>query len=146
MKRSSAALLRALIVLAGVLALAFLLWEPRIEGRNAHAGNLQIYFQDPFLAFAYLASLPFFAGLYHAFRGLGYAGEQRVSALRKIRHCALAVVGFVAVSLLFLPFGDKDDRPAGLFMRALIVVPAAVTAAAAAKLESASPMKGGEGR
>jgi len=37
MKKSAATLLQAALVLIGICALAFLLWEPHIEGRNAHA-------------------------------------------------------------------------------------------------------------
>jgi hypothetical protein len=56
--------LQAVIVLIGIGALALMLWEPHIEGRNAHATLFEIYFNDPFLAYAYLASIPFFVALY----------------------------------------------------------------------------------
>jgi hypothetical protein len=59
MKRSSALFLQAAIVLIGIGALAFLLWEPHIEGRNAHATTFEIYFKDPFLAYVYVGSIPF---------------------------------------------------------------------------------------
>jgi len=68
LKRSSTAFLQSVIVLIGIGALALLLWEPHIEGRNAHATPFEIYFKDPFLAYAYVASIPFFAALYQAFR------------------------------------------------------------------------------
>ena len=38
----------------------------------------QIYFNDPFLAYAYIASLPVFVALYQAFKVLGYAGQNEV--------------------------------------------------------------------
>ena len=63
--------LQALIVLIGIGALALMLWEPHIEGRNAHATLLEIYFKDPLLAYAYLSSIPFFVALYQAFTVLG---------------------------------------------------------------------------
>jgi hypothetical protein len=63
--------LQAVIVLIGIGAVALMLWEPHIEGRNAHATLFQIYFNDPFLAYAYIASLPFFVALYQAFKVLG---------------------------------------------------------------------------
>ena len=93
MKRSSTIFLQAVIVLIGVGALAVLLWEPRIEGRNAHATNFEIYFKDPFLAYAYIASIPFFVALYQAFRLLGYMrrnevfSPRSVKALRTIKRC-----------------------------------------------------------
>ena len=141
LKRSSTVFLQTVIVLVGLGALALMLWEPHIEGRNANATLFEIYFKDPFLAYAYLASVPFFVALYQAFRVLGYAGQNKVfsqpavNALRTIKYCALAILGFVAVSIVFLFFGDPDDRPPGVFMRVLIAFPSIVVAAAAAMFE-----------
>src|SRR6266478_2060114 len=107
MKRSSTIFLQAVVVLIGTGALALLLWEPHIEGRNAHATLFEIYFKDPFLAYAYLASIPFFVALYQAFKVLGYAGQNKVfspaavKALRTIKYCAIAIIGFAAVSVIF---------------------------------------------
>ena len=141
MKRRSTVLLQIVILLIGIGALAFMLWEPHIEGRNAQATVFEIYFKDPFLAYAYLASIPFFVGLYQAFKALGYVRQYKtfsqmsVKALRTIKYCALAIIGFVAVSVIFMVFEDKDDRPAGVFMRVLVTVPSVIVAAMAAKLE-----------
>src|SRR5438045_4539427 len=102
MKKGSTVFLQVVVVLIGIGALALLLWEPHLEGRNAHATLFEIYFKDPFLAYVYLGSIPFFVGLYHAFRLLGYAGGNRefslaaVRSLRTIKYCAIAVVCFVA--------------------------------------------------
>jgi len=142
MKRSST-FLQVVIVLIGIGALALMLWEPHIEGRNAHATLLEIYFKDPFLAYAYIASIPFFVALYQAFKVLGYVRQNKtfsqatVKALRTIKYCAIAIIGFVAVSVIFMypMFGDKDDRPAGVFMRILITFPSIVIATAAAMFE-----------
>ena len=142
MKRSST-FLQVVIVLIGIGALALMLWEPHIEGRNAHATLFEIYFKDPFLAYAYIASIPFFVALYQAFKVLGYVRQNKtfsqatVKALRTIKYCAIAIIGFVAVSVIFMypMFGDKDDRPAGVFMRILITFPSIVIAAAAAIFE-----------
>ena len=65
-------------MLIGIGTLALLLWEPHIEGRNAHATLVQIYFHDPFLAYAYIASIAFFAALYQAFKVLAYARQNKV--------------------------------------------------------------------
>ena len=143
MKRSSTVFLQAVIVLIGIGALALMLWEPRIEGRNAHATLFEIYFKDPFLAYAYIASIPFFVALYQAFQVLGYVRQNKtfsqttVKALRTIKYCAIAIIGFVAVSVIFMypMFGDKDDRPAGVFMRILITFPSIVVATAAGMFE-----------
>jgi hypothetical protein len=143
MKRSSTIFLQVVVVLIGIGALAIMLWEPHIEGRNAHATLFEIYFKDPFLAYAYIASIPFFVALYQAFKVLGYVRQNKtfsqatVKALRTIKYCAIAIIGFVAVSVIFMHpmFGDKDDRPAGVFMRILIAFPSIVIATAAAMSE-----------
>ena len=141
MKRSSTIFLQVVIVLIGIGSLALLLWEPHIEGRNKHATLFEIYFKDPFLAYAYIASISFFVALYQAFKVLGYAGQNKifsqaaVKALRTIKYCAIAIIGFVAVSVIFIMFSDPDDRPAGVFMRILITFPSIVVATAAAMFE-----------
>ena len=140
MKRGSTIFLQVVIVLIGIGVLAFLLWEPHVEGVNAHATLFEMYF-NPFIAYAYIGSIPFFVGLYQAFKLLGYIrrneifSQRSVRALRTIKYCALAIIGFVAVSVIFMIFGDRDDRPAGVFMRILITFPSIVVAIAAAVFE-----------
>jgi len=101
MKRSSTAFLQVVIVLISIGALALMLWEPHIEGRNVHATLFEIYFKDPFLAYAYIASIPFFMALYQAFKVLEYVKQNKtfsqatVKALRTIKYCAIAIVGLL---------------------------------------------------
>src|ERR1051325_9590084 len=139
-KRSSTSFPQTLIVLFGIAALAFLLWEPHVEGVNAHAKFFAVYF-NLFVAYAYVASVPFFVALYQAFKVLGYIRQNRifsqeaVNALRTIRFCALALIGFVGVSVIFMIHGDRDDRPAGVFMSLLIAFPSIIVATAASMFE-----------
>ena len=141
MKRSSTAFLQIVIVLIGIGALALMLWEPHIEGRNAHATVFEIYFKDPFLAYAYIASIPFFVALYQGFKVLGYAGQNKVfspaavKALRTMKFCAIAIIGFVAAGEIFIMMGDSDDRSGGVFMGVLITFCSIVIATAAATFE-----------
>src|SRR5215211_3895344 len=108
MNRGSILFLKAVLVLIGVGALALMLWEPHIEGRNAHATLFEIYFNDPFLAYAYAASIAFFVALYQAFKVLGYARQRKifsqasVSALRTIKFCAIALVALIAAPAAYL--------------------------------------------
>src|SRR5215470_15197137 len=126
MKRGSTIFLQIVIVLIGIGAMALLLWEPHIEGRNAHATLFQIYFNDPFLAYAYTASISFFVALYQAFKVLAYVGQNKVfsqaavKALRTIKYCAIAIISFVAVGEIFILFGNSEDKPPGFFMGILI--------------------------
>src|SRR4051812_34479 len=141
MKRSSTMFLQVVIVLIGIGTLALMLWEPHIEGRNAQATLFEIYFKDPFLAYAYFASISFFVALYQAFKVLGYAGQNKVfsqaaiKALRTIKYCAIALIGFVAIGEIFIMFGNSDDRAGGVFMGILMTLGSIVIAAAAATFE-----------
>ena len=142
MKRSSTIFLQIVIVLIGIGALALMLWEPQIEGVNAHATNFEIYFKDPFLALVYIGSIPFFVALYQAFKVLGYAGQNKifsqaaVKALRTIKYCALATVGFVVVEEIFIMLNHgSDDAAGGVFMGVLITFGSIVIATAAAMFE-----------
>src|SRR6267143_3674189 len=108
MKRSSTIFLQVVIVLIGIGALALMLWEPHIEGRNAHATLFEIYFKDPFLAYAYTASIAFFVALYQAFKLLGYIGQNKVfslnsvKALRTIKYCAIVLCVLIVMAGLYI--------------------------------------------
>jgi hypothetical protein len=139
MKSSSALFFQVAIVLIGIGALALMLWEPHLEGRNAHATTFEIYFKDPFLAYVYLGSTPFFVALYRAFGLFGHVRQNgafsqvTLDALRAIKRCAIALIGFVAGAAVFIiMFGDNEDRPAGIFMSFLFTLASSVVAIAAA--------------
>jgi hypothetical protein len=141
LNRASTGFLKIVIILLGIGALAVIIWEPRIEGRNAHADFVTIYFRDPFLAYAYIASLPFFAALYQAFKLLGYIDKNQVfspiavRALRTIKYCAIALIAFVVGGEIFIWFSPSDDRAGGVFMGILFTFASAVIATAAAVFE-----------
>jgi hypothetical protein len=143
MKKSSTVFLQVVILLIGIGALALLLWEPHIEGRNAHATLFQIYFNDPFLAYAYIASIAFFVALYQAFKLLGYVGigdvfsQRSVKALRTIKYCSMSLVGFLlgAEAYFFLVQRGKDDIAGGVMMGLFLIFVSVVVATAAAVFE-----------
>jgi hypothetical protein len=143
MKRVATLFLRGVLVLIGIGAFALLLWEPHIEGRNAHATLFEIYFKDPFLAYAYIASIPFFVGLYQGFRVLGRAGQNEefspsaVRSLRTIKYCAIAIVGFVAGGEVFIMLSESDDRAGGVAVGVVIMFVSIVVATAMTVLERA---------
>ena len=133
--------LRVVLVLFGIGALAFLLVEPHFEGRNANATVFEIYFKDPFLAYAYVASIPFFVGLYHAIKVLGYAGRNQeflpstVRSVRIIKYCAIAIIGFVAGAEVWIMSIESDDRAGGVMMGVFIAFASIVVATAMAVFE-----------
>src|SRR6266850_222303 len=117
MKRASTTFLQVVIMLIGIGTLALLLWEPHVEGRNAHATLFEMYFNDPFLALVYLGSIPFFVALYQAVKVLGYVGHNKVfsqaavKALRTIKYCAMTIIGFVALDELISMLTHGNDDP-----------------------------------
>lgn len=123
---------RILIVLIGLAALAFLLGEPNIEGRNVNATLFEIYFNDPFLAFAYVASIPFFVALYQAFKA---AKQPTAKAFRTIKYCAIALIGFAAVGEVIIMLNESDDRAGGVFMGLIVIIASIIVAAITARLE-----------
>ena len=153
MKRGSTRFLQAIVVLVGIGACALLLWEPHLEGRNAHATFFQIYFHDPFLAYAYTASIAFFVALYQAFKLLGHIGRNEVFSaravrtLRVIKYCALILVAFIlgAEGYFQLVVRGTDDIAGGVMMGLVMMFVSVVVATATAvfekTLQSAVDMK-----
>lgn len=143
MKSGATLFLRAVLVLFGIGALALLLWEPHLEGRNTHATVFEIYFKDPFLAYAYVASIPFFMGLFHGIKVLGYAGRNEeflpstLRSVRIIKYCAIAIIAFVAGGEVWIMSIDGEDRAGGVVIGAVIMFASIVVATAMAVLERA---------
>lgn len=143
MKRASTSFLQVVIVLLAIVVLTFLLWEPHLEGRNVNATLFEIYFKDPFLAYIYLAFVPFFVGLYQAFNILGFARRNEiffprsVRAFRIIKYCALTTATLIlgAEVYLFIFVRGEDDIAGGVMMGVFIIFVSAVTATAAAVFE-----------
>src|SRR5258706_11264789 len=139
MKKSSTTFLQVVIVLIGIGALALMLWEPHIEGRNVHATLFQIYFKDPFLAYAYITSIAFFVALYQAFKLLGYIGKNEVfssrsvKALRTIKYCAIIQSTLIVTAALYIRiFHAKDDDPAGFIAVSIVATFISIVIATAA--------------
>ncbi len=140
MKKSLTIFLQIVIVALGIGVLVLMLWEPHIEGRNAHSTLFEIYFKDPFLAYAYTASIAFFVALYQAFRLFGYIRQNKVfslnsvRALRIIKYCGLSLVGFILAPEAYLFIVRPGDDIAGgvavglflMFVSVLIATSAAV--------------------
>ncbi len=143
MKKGSTVFLQVVTVLVGIGALALMLWEPHLEGRNVHATLFQIYFNDPFLAYAYIASIAFFVALYQTFKLFGYVAQDKifslnsVIALRKIKYCAISLVAFIlgAEAYFFIAMRGKDDITGGVMMGLIMIFISVVVANVAAVFE-----------
>lgn len=149
--RSSTVFLQGVIILIGIGALALLLWEPHLEGVNAHAAFFEVY-ADPFLMLVYAGSIPFFIALYQAFNVLGLAGQNKmfsepaVHALRTIKYCALVIIGCIVAVELFIMLNHGNDDAAGAFSLGMIMIFVSIVIATAAAvfermLQSAVTMK-----
>ncbi|MEK9131908.1 MAG: DUF2975 domain-containing protein [Patescibacteria group bacterium] len=140
MQKSPVLFLQTVTVFIGTLALAFLLWEPHIEGVNANATNFEMYFKDPFLAFVYIGSISFFVALFQIFKVLGYVKEnktfsqQTIQSLRTIRHSALVAIGFVVIGEIFIMLNHGNDDAAGGVFMGLLAIAVAGTAVSIASL------------
>ncbi|MFA7248513.1 MAG: DUF2975 domain-containing protein [Dehalococcoidia bacterium] len=141
MKRGSILFLRVVLVILGVGVLTGMLWQPQVEGRNVNADQFTIYFRDPFLAYAYVGSLPFFYGLYQAFAFLGFVGRDEAfapgarEALRRVKYSALAVIAFIAGAEAYIILGVSDDRAGAVAMGIIAILVGLVAATAADVLE-----------
>lgn len=143
MKKSATIFLQAVLVIIGVASLALLLWEPRLESRNAHSTLFQVYFHDPFLAYAYTAAIPFFVALWKAFTILGLVRKNEsfstttVQAFRTIKYCALITIMFIlgAEGYFFIFQKGKDDIAGGVAMGLFLLFTSVITATCAALFE-----------
>lgn len=144
-QRKSTIFLQLVIVALGIGALAFMLWEPRVEGVNAHATTLyEIYFDDPFLAYVYIGSTAFFVALYQAFKLLGYIRQNKVfslnsvKALRTIKYCAVIIIAFLVGAEGYINIVERrveDDIAGGVMMGLVMIFISVVVATTASVLE-----------
>lgn len=143
MKKLIAVAFQIVIVLIGIFALALLLIEPHFEGRNVNATLFEIYARDPFLAYAYVASVAFFIGLYQAFKLVGYVGRNMVfsqasiKALKTIKYCALSMIGFIigAEAYMWIAIRGTDDIAGGVAMGLLLMAISVIVVISAGTLE-----------
>ena len=139
MKKGSTLFLKVVIILIGIGALANLIWFPQTEGRAANLDLIGIY-TDPFIIYIYIASTPFFVGLYQAFKLLNFIDANKafsqgaVNTLKNMKFASLSLIGFIALAEFYIRFFAHGDDPAGptaigifaSFAAAVIVTAAAV--------------------
>lgn len=140
MKKPATSFLKIVVLLIAAVVLAAMLWFPQIEGQNANADWVTIYFRDPVLAFAYVASIPFFVALYQAYTLLGLIeqgevfSEHSVKAVTVIKRCALTLLAFVLIGVGYIFFGVKDDDRAGPVALGIYIAFATIVIAAASAI------------
>jgi Protein of unknown function (DUF2975) len=118
MKKSSTLFLKVVILLIAIGVLAGLIWFPQTEGRAANLDLISIY-TDPFIIYIYIASTPFFVGLYQAFKLLNFIDANKafsqgaVNTLRNMKFASLSLIGFIALAEFYIRFFAHGDDPAG---------------------------------
>jgi hypothetical protein len=118
MKRGSTLFLKVVILLLGLGALTGMLWFPQTEGRAANLDLISIY-TDPLIIYTYIASIPFFVGLYQAFKLLNFIDANKafsqgaVNTLKNMKFASLSLIGLIAIAELYIHFFAHGDDPAG---------------------------------
>ncbi len=138
MKKGSTFFLKGVILLIAIGVLAGMLWFPQTEGRATNLDLISIY-ADPFIIYIYLASIPFFVGLYQAFKLLNLIDTNKafsqgaVNTLKNMKYASLSLISFIALAMLYIRFAAGGDDPAGPTMLGIIAsLAAAIIATAAA--------------
>ena len=138
MKRGSTLFLKIVLVLIALGALAGLIRFHLTEGRAAHLDLISIYI-DPVIIYGYIASIPFFVGLYQAFQLLNLIDANKafsqaaVNTLRNMKYASLALIAFIAGAegyLFFFGVGEDKAGPAALGFYLAFAVSVIATAAA----------------
>lgn len=126
LKKSSTIFLQIIIVVLGLGVPYFMLRFPLTEGRAVNLDLFNIYF-DPFIIYAYIASIPFFVALYQVFKLLGYIGQNKVFSLNSVRtlknikYCAIILSILIVMAGLYIKiFHDKNDDPAGFLAMCIV--------------------------
>lgn len=112
---------RLLVILFGLAAATFLWVEPHLEGRNVNATWFQIYFNDPFLAYVYVASIPFFTVVFQTFKALGDPSSV-AKRLRVIKYSAGLMTLFAMIGLVIILRNESDDRAGGVVIGSVITL------------------------
>jgi hypothetical protein len=126
MKKSSTLFLKIVICFIAVVVLAGLIWFPQTEGRAANLDLISIY-KDPFIIYIYIASIPFFVGLFQAFKLLNLIDANKafsqaaVTTLKNIKFVSLSLICFIVLALLYIRFYAHGEDAAGPTMLGMCI-------------------------
>ena len=137
MKKGSTLFLRLVICLIAIGVLAGMIWFPQTEGRATNLDLISIY-KDPFIIYIYIGSIPFFVGLYQAFKLLNFIDANKafsqgaVNTLKNMKLASLSLIGFIALAVFYIRFFAHGDDPAGPTALGIIISFASIVIATAA--------------
>lgn len=135
MKLGSTIVLRAVVILLGLIFLAIcLLALPQLIISELEGD----FDYGPIFIGLYITALPYFYALYQTLKLLNLIDKDlafstsAISALRVIKQCALIISGLFTIGLPYIFYvGDRDDAP-GVVALALVIIGAAFVIATAA--------------
>ena len=139
MKKGLTLFLKFVICFVAIGSLAWLIWFPQLEGRAANLDLISIY-KDPFIIYTYIGSIPFFVGLYQAFKLSGYVGDNKVfsqlsvNTVKNIKYCAIAFSVFIVMGILYIRLFVKGDDPAGVTALGILTTFASIVIATVAAI------------
>jgi hypothetical protein len=139
MKKGSTLFLKIVILLIAIGVLTWMIWSPQLEGRATNLDLISIY-TDPLIIYGYIASIPFFVGLYQAFKLLDYIGGNKVfspssvNAVRNIKYCAFILSGLIVLGILYIRLFVRGDDPDGGNALGIFITFASIVIATAANV------------
>jgi hypothetical protein len=117
-KSGSTLFLKVVILFVAIAAFALMLWFPQTEGRATNLDLISIY-KDPFIIYTYIASIPFFVGLYQTFKLLNLIdinkafSQDAINTLKNMKFVFFSLIGFIALAEIYIHFFVRGDDPAG---------------------------------
>lgn len=126
MKNIPTLFLKIVLVLIATGVLGALIWFPQTEGRATNLDLLSIY-SDSFIIYVYIASIPFFAGLFQAIKLLGFIEKNKIFSntaihtVRSIKYYAIAMICFIFAAMGWIRLASDGEDPAGAIAVGLIL-------------------------
>jgi hypothetical protein len=126
MKNGSTLFLKIVVLLVALVVLVGMVFLPQNEGRATNLDLMSIY-ADPLVIYMYIASIPFFIGLYQAFRLLNLIDANKAFSkeafvtLKRMKYASLALIGFIAGALVYIRFFVQGEDPAGPTMLGILM-------------------------
>lgn len=130
MKRGSTLILKATVIVIGILVLTLCIWVLPVGIRSDNTG-----YYRPILLGLYIPAIPFFVALYQAFKLLSYIDKNKtfselsVGSLKNIKYCALAICGLFAAGMPYIYYAaNRDDAP-GVVLIGMVIMGASLVIA-----------------
>ncbi|WP_077356726.1 DUF2975 domain-containing protein [Virgibacillus halodenitrificans] len=135
--------LKTTIILMGLPVLALCIFAvPEIANFAVELYPDMAYLKYLIFLVMYSAAIPFYIALYQAYKLLSYIDKSKafsqfsVTALKKIKYCAIAISSIYVVGMpLFYLIGEKDDAPGVILIGMILIFASFVIAVFAAVLQ-----------